>query len=278
MSELETSATGATMAEIAAPATATVEATADSDLHEIEDDGSDIPEEGEGDHAETGVPKGVRKRFNTLTKQKYELVETVAQLKAEIERRDAQAQASQLTEPDISNFDDYDEYLEAKVEYLADKKLADRAAQAQQLTQQQREEQEVQRRVQTYTERAHAFRESTPDFQAAIESVPQVLLKPNVVDTILRMEDGPQVSYHLAKNVAELHRISGLPEKDQVFALFEVSRKLAQKAPVRAPAPAPAPRPNGAGAAGQKSVKDMTAKEYAEFRNAQDIAAGRRRA
>lgn len=277
MSEVDTSASGATMAENAAPATATVEATADSDLHEG-DEGSGLPEEGEDGQSESGVPKGVRKRFNTLTKQKYELVETVAQLKAELERRDAQAHASQLTEPDISNFDDYDAYVDAKAEYLAEKKLADRAAQAQQLTQQQREEQEVQKRVQAYTERAQAFRESTPDFQAAIESVPQVLLKPSVVDAILRMEDGPQVSYHLAKNVAELHRISGLPEKDQVFALFEVSRKLAQKAPVRTPAPAPAPRLNGAGAAGQKSINDMTAKEYAEFRTAQDIAAGRRRA
>ena len=113
MSDLETSATGATMAENAAPATATVEVTADSDLHDG-DEGSDLLEEGEEGHSESGVPKGVRKRFNTLTKQKYELVETVAQLKAEIERRDAQVQAAQLTEPDISNFDDYDQYVEPR--------------------------------------------------------------------------------------------------------------------------------------------------------------------
>ncbi len=277
MSEVETSASGATLAENAAPATATVEVTADNELHDG-DEGSDLPEEGEEGQSESGVPKGVRKRFNTLTKQKYELVETVAQLKAELERRDAQANAVQLTEPDIANFDDYDQYVDAKAEYLASKKLAERDAQAQQLTQRQREEQEIQKRVDAYTARANTFKESTPDFQAAIESVPQVLLKPSVVDAILRMEDGPQVSYHLAKNVAELHRISGLPERDQAFALFEVSRKLAQKAPVRTPPPAPAPRLNGSGSAGQKSVNDMTPKEYAEFRRNQDIAAGRRRA
>lgn len=226
------------------------------------------PGEGHDDHADTDpaeLPKGVKKRIDTLTRQKYEREARIAELEAKLA-----AQQPQPKEPQPQDFADLETYLDAKAEYLAQQKIST----AQSATAQHAA---IQEKAESFSQRAASIRATAPDFDAVIAAVPPDLLKPEMAETILDMEEGPQVAYHLATNLHECARIAAMSGRQQAMELGKLAARLVAPKVVPKPAPAPAPRVRTNSAPVEKSVSQMSDAEYREFRRKQDIAAGRLR-
>ena len=242
----------------------TTDAAPDTGTESTADDAGD--DDHEPDPAK--LPKGVQKRIDKLTRQRYELEARLRERDAIISENERKAQASQ-PDPDPSQFDTWEQYLDAKVEFEAGKKIRE-------IEQQRAIQQKNAERFANFNERAAAIRQANPDYDAVLQSA-AVNVSNAVMETILESDDGPAVAYHLAKNPTELYRLNAMSERQQVLELGRISARLSAKAPERkvtqAPPPAPAVKATGSGS---KSVSDMTDKEYADFRKRQDAQRKRR--
>lgn len=214
------------------------------------------------------LPKGVQKRIDKLTQQRYEREARIRELEAKIAESERQAQESQ-PEPDPTQFDTWEKYLDAKVKHEADKRI--REIEGQRTIQQKNAE-----RLAGFNERAATVRQQNPDFDAVLQSA-ATGVSDAVMETILETEDGPSVAYYLAKNPTELYRLNAMNERQQVLELGRISARLSAKMPERKVTNAPPPPPAvKAAGSNQKSVSDMTDKEYLEFRRRQDAQRKRR--
>ena len=242
----------------------TTDAAPDTGTEPAADDAAD--DDHEPDPAK--LPKGVQNRIDKLTQQRYEREARIRELEAMISENERKAQASQ-PDPDPSQFDTWEKYLDAKVEFEAGKKIRE-------IEQQRTIQQKNAERFANFNERAAAIRQANPDYDAVLQSA-AVNVSNAVMETILESDDGPAVAYHLAKNPTELYRLNAMSERQQVLELGRISARLSAKVPERkvtqAPPPAPAVKATGSGS---KSVSDMTDKEYADFRKRQDAQRKRR--
>ena len=242
----------------------TTDAAPDTGTESTADDAGD--EDHEPDPAK--LPKGVQKRIDKLTQQRYEREARIRELEAQISENERKAQASQPA-PDPSQFNTWEEYLDAEVEFRASKKIRD-------IEQERTIQQKNAERLASFNDRAAAIRQANPDYDAVLQSA-AVNVSHAVMETILESDDGPAVAYHLAKNPTELYRLNAMSERQQVLELGRISARLSANVPERkvtqAPPPAPAVKATGSGS---KSVSDMTDKEYADFRKRQDAQRKRR--
>lgn len=214
------------------------------------------------------LPKGVQKRIDKLTQQRYEREARIRELEAKIAESERQAQESQ-PEPDPTQFDTWEKYLDAKVKHEADKRI--REIEGQRTIQQKNAE-----RLARFNERAATVRQQNPDFDAVLQSA-ATGVSDVVMETILDEDDGPSVALYLARNPTELYRLNAMNERQQVLELGRISARLSAKMPERKVTNAPPPPPAVKAAGGtQKSVSDMTDKEYREFRRRQDAQRKRR--
>jgi len=204
------------------------------------------------------LPKGIKKRIDTLTRQRYERDARIAELEAQLA-----AAKPQPKEPQPQDFADLETYLEAKAEHIANQRLS-------QTQQAATQEAIVQEKAQNFNQRAAEFRQSAPDFDQAIAAVPAVLMKPDMVEVILDIDEGPQVAYHLATNLHECARIASLSGRQQALEIGKLAARLAAKPEPKRISAAPEPvKPIKSTGSTQKRPEDMTMDEYAKWRNAQ---------
>ena len=118
------------------------------------------------------------------------------------------------------------------------------------------------------TRRAKAL-ETMPDFAAVAERA-DVTISPPMAATIMQIENGPQVAYHLGKNPAEAARIAALPPLNAVFELGRLAASLAApKPPAVTRAPDPIRPVGGATPAVAPALADLSMEEYAARRREQ---------
>lgn len=153
--------------------------------------------------------QSVQKRINELTAEKYsaqkvaeQLAEQNARILALLEGKQAPA-AQNDGEPKREQFTDYEEFVTARAEWRAEQKAKAiiekfSTEQKESQTKQTRESEEA--KVQKdFLERRTAVEKSIPDFKDVVSDW-EPRLPDSVVETIIRMPDGPLISYHLAKN------------------------------------------------------------------------------
>jgi hypothetical protein len=242
----------------------TTEAAPDTGTEPTADDAGD--DDHEPDPAK--LPKGVQKRIDKLTQQRYEREARIRELEAQISENERKAQASQ-PEPDPSQFETLEQYLDAKVEFEAGKRLRE-------IEQERTIQQKNAERLSSFNERSAAVRQANPDFDAVLQSA-AIGVSDAVMETILESDDGPAVAYHLAKNPTELYRLNAMGDRQQMLELGRISARLSTKVPERkvtqAPPPAPAVKATGSVS---KYGPDMTDKEYDDYRKRQDAQRKRR--
>lgn len=129
-----------------------------------------------------------------------------------------------------------------------------------------------------FDRRTQEVRAANSDFDDALASVSHIPVPPFIHQALLTAEQGPALMYQLAKNPAELARISALPP---VQAALEIGRldakvsvaaapKTAPKPVARKPAaPAPITPVTTRGASNVKRPEDMTYDEYSAWRDSQ---------
>jgi len=187
-------------------------------------------------------------RINEVTRDRNEaqrmanqLAEQNARILALLEGKAAPQSAAPAGEPKREQFTEYEDFVTARAEYRAELKtqaLIDTYRRDTERAQSQRaQETEQQTTSRDFQSRRDAIAKSLPDFAAVVRD-----WEPNLpsaaVDLILRMPDGPLISYHLAKHPELEATFAGQPAYMHGVILGQLSQTLKSSAKVSA-APAP---------------------------------------
>ena len=212
----------------------------------------------------------LQKKFDrdaAMQRRRYEKdLQAEREQRIRLEERLAKAEPARPTDPGmptIDKFDNFDEYVTAKAEYIASQTLskheerqaAEKAKAAQEQT------------VEGWNKRVAAA--DIPDFHdvLAASDVPMTSI---MQQAIMESENGPKLAYHLATNPADAERIAGMTPIGAVRALTLIEEGL--KKPVAVSKATPPITPVGSKATSIKSLLDV--KDYDEFskRRAAQIA------
>jgi hypothetical protein len=236
--------------------------------------------EGEAEHEEeasaasegTDAPdgtrknKGVGKRINELTREKYEAIRKAEALErrvAELEKGGTQQSAPEQTgRPKLEDYDfDNDKYLEALADWKVDQKLSAKSNNDRREVQAQA----VEKRIATYAEK-------NPEAWHEAVTAPVNYTEP-MLAALAESELMPEIGVYLAQHLDEADAISKMSPAGQIKAIARIEASLApqgaasstQTARVEPPkklttTPPPAKTLQG-GAPAVKSIDDMTTAE-----------------
>lgn len=215
--------------------------------------------EAEKEHDESSLPEGVKKRIDKVTRQKYEAIAEANRLKAEIEALKAQTAPKQI-EPQMQDFDTFDDYTNALAEYKYNQKTQ---AQAQQYNQQA----QAQKVAQEWQSKVEKVRAVAPDFDVVFNNVASIEFAPMALEAVAEHPKGAEIAYMLGKDVGEAYRIAALPPYQQLMAIGELAAKTNVPKP-KTVSSAPAPiKPVTGGASSNTPPTDMD--EWIKWRNDQ---------
>lgn len=141
--------------------------------------------------------------------------------------------------PQLDQFEDYDQYVEALGAWGAEKTILTREYTAQQ-TQKQTAQQAV---FKTHAERMEAAKEKYADLDDVMALAPDCQFNQDAFAAILESEQSADIVYHLSKNAKEAERIAALPPVKQIMeiARLEDKFKATPAQPVKRVSQAPAP-------------------------------------
>lgn len=169
--------------------------------------------------------------------------------------------------PTIDKFDNFDDYVTAKAEYIASKKIESTLSEHEKRQEQQKAQTAQQQTVEAWNKRVASA--DIPDFHdvVAASDVPMTSI---MKQAIMESENGPKLAYHLATNPADAERIAGMTPIGAVRALTLIEEGF--KKPVAVSKATPPITPVGSKATSIKSLLDV--KDYDEFskRRAAQIA------
>ena len=213
----------------------------------------------EDEDDDSSLPNGVKKRIDKVTRQKYEAVAEANRLKAELEQLKAQLAPKQEA-PDISQFDNLDDYVEAVAEYKYQNNM---------LSEQEKNvERAIEQRVaREWTAKVEKVRSVAPDFDEAFNNVANIEFAPMALEAVAQHPKGAEIAYMLGKNVSEAYRIAALSPAQQLIEIGVIAAKTnVPKTKAVSTAPAPV-KPVSGGASNSAPPTDID--EWMKWRNGQ---------
>ena len=224
----------------------------------------DANEEAEPKHP---LPRGVQKRIDRLTRDKYRL-----QAELEVARRQtpqAEAQPKPATgEPKADQYKSYEEYLEARAEWKAEQRVEKRLGELRE-TAQRRAGQAEQEKLQAQWEKRVGEALATYDDFEEVALSPEVPISEPMMAAILRSPKGADVAYHLGKNLDLAAQIAGLDPISAAIRIGEIAATLARPNPKKTTGAPPPINPVGGSARTTKDPSQMTDAEFAAWRREQ---------
>ena len=224
----------------------------------------DANEEAEPKHT---LPKGVQKRIDRLTREKY-------RLQAELEVARKQAPQSEpkpqpaTGEPKADQFKSYEEYLEARVEWRAGQHLEKRLGELREKAQRQAGQAEQEKLQAQWEKRISEALTTYDDFEEVALS-PEVPISEPMMAAILRSPKGADVAYHLGKNHDLAAQIAGLDPISAAIRIGEIAASLSRPTPKKTTGAPPPISPVGGRATTSKDPSNMTDAEFAQWRREQ---------
>lgn len=252
-----------TQSDVIVESSPQVEAETPETVEPVENQEAKDPEQTEtteDDDNGDSLPNGVKKRIDKLTRQKYEAIAEVNRLKAEFEALKAQ-NAPKSVEPNMSDFDTFEDYTEALAEYKYAQK---QQAQAQYYSQQA----QAQAIAQDWQSKVEKVRAVAPDFDEAFKNVAEITFAQSTLDAVAGHEKGAEIAYLLGKDPVKAYQIASLPPMQQLMAIGEIAAKTNLTKPKTVTNAPPPVKP----VSGKSSIVDpnnMSIKEWVEHRNKQ---------
>ncbi len=198
---------------------------------------------------------GFQKRISELTRriaeERREKERLLALVESTVKKPETTQPQTQIAEPSRDQYETYEEYLEARAAYRAEKAVETRM----QAIERQRQEQAEQARL-AETQRAWSSRlakaaESIPDFADVVGNATEVEMTPVMKQVIVESDVGPNIAYFLAQNPAEAARIAALSPARQAAEIGKLEDRVTKPAKASS-APEPI-RPVG----GRSQVSDL---------------------
>lgn len=249
--------------EVEAAATDEVESGEDETPEGADDaDTKDGEPKAKEEDEDDKLPKGVKKRIDTLTRQRYEREARIADLERQISEISQKQQAA-TPEPQLDQFDTFDAYVDALADHKAKAKVSEhqKAATVQQ---------EQVAAVDSFKQRATEFAKGVEDYDQAFVVAAQLPIAPETALAMVNHEIGPQVAYYLGKNPNEGYRLATLSPAMQLMELGTIIAKLKTAPPVKRVSQAPAPAKTVQSASkSTKSDDEISTKEWMDKRSKQ---------
>lgn len=217
-------------------------------------------------------PKGVQKRIDELTREKYEAKRLLDQERAERQRLQeflaAQQKPQEQTAPpslEECGWDDEKHRVEvakwaAKEQYKA---LQAEENKNRQQYQQQEQRQAFKQAVDGVNEKgAKEF----ADYSTVVLNNPAIVVTETMAAILAQTDNGHKIAYYLGNNPGESHRIASLPDVLQGVEIGRLETRLnsVQKKITQAPPPVTPVETRGAAT---KDPENMTTEEWIKWRN-----------
>ena len=214
--------------------------------------------------------KGVQKRFDELTREKYDEKrkrELVEQKLEELQKQVAEQKPADA-KPKLDDYDTIEEFNEA----LFDWKIQEREeslgknSEMKSKAEQSAEHQATVEASVAYLLEAGATKYD--DFQKVAGSVPPAIMGDDMLLALAEIESGADVAYYLGKNPAEAVKLSNLSPVQLGRAIANIEANLST--PIKTPTKLDEPiKPSGNRATVAKDPTKMSDKEFAAWRRKQ---------
>ena len=129
----------------------------------------------------------------------------------------------------------------------------------------------AQRRHEAFQERVNEVRDRLPDFDQVVHA--NVPISNAAADLIAESEYGPQIAYHLGKNIDLAERIAAMPPHLQGREIARIEQQVSVPLRKVSNAPNPPPRVGGNTAPAAKDPNSMSMSEFAQWYGKQAAAA-----
>ena len=228
------------------------------------------------EHAdEHKVSKGVQKRIDRLTREKYRLQGELEAMRRQPAQQSQPSSQTQDAQPKPEQFSSYEDFLDAKAEWKAERKVAQVLAEREASSRRHSEEAEHEDVRRKWDSGVVSALQAYDDFEDVALN-PEIPITQSMADAIQRADKGADVLYYLGKNKAEATRISKLDKTSQAIAIGRLEATIAKPAAKKA-TDAPEPiQPVGTRASASKDPENMNTFEWMVWRNSQ-ISAKRKR-
>lgn len=172
--------------------------------------------------------------------------------------------------PKLEQFDNLDDYVAAKAEWVADQKLEKAFAEREQAARLQAEQGRRGQVEQTWNSRVSQVRVEMPDFDEVIESSGVSISQP-MAEAIMESDVGPKVAYYLARNPDLAEEIAEMSPAQIHRAIGRIEAKLETEPLVKKQSSAPKPAsPVGSRASNDNGLSDkLSVDDWLRARNAQ---------
>ena len=212
------------------------EATTQEDKEKVGEDESAAATQDEGAHK---PPKGVQKRLDELTKEKYEERREKEYWRDLAMKGLAKPEGSPETKPPDNaamptsdQYADYDEYMDAKMQWKVDQILKERETASKEQLNRANEEQAQKASKIEFAKNAESTRKKYTDFDDTIANAVDSPCTPAMYDAMTSSPNGPETMYYLAKNPAEARRIASMSSPAvQALEIGKLEAKLTAPIP-----------------------------------------------
>ena len=221
---------------------------------------------------EDPIPKGVQKRIDRAVRQKYEAEARAKMLEERVAAMESRQFAPQQQrpandgEPTIDKFDNFDEYVAAKAEYIAKKQIESTLTEREKRQSAESEAAERKKTADSWNKRIAAATVEMPDFEEVLASS-DVPMTPPMQQAIMESDIGPKLAYYLANNPDEAEKIAGMSPIGAIRTLGRIEERLATAKPAVQTTNAPPPlKPIGSKSVVTKDPGKMSDAEYEKWR------------
>lgn len=224
------------------------------------------------DELDSIVAKRLAKEQRKMSRQ-VELEVENRLLKEQATKREAKPE---LSAPKQDDFQTYEEYLEAKADYIAERKVTEKLAEREKKDAQSKAEADRGKIVATWAQKVEAAASKYHDYNDVLESVDHIEIPKALQEAIMEHDSGADLAYSLGKNPAELQRIVSLKPGAALMELGKFAAKLSEPAPEPKKTVSKAPDPIKP--LGGNSVVDTAHSpndDYATFVRKRNIEKGR---
>jgi hypothetical protein len=223
---------------------------------------------------------GVQKRIDELTRERYEAQRQADHWRQQAEKaQQSQPAAAPKPAPNIADYQDLNQFLADRDAWVLEQAEQRFTQRTQEQTQQEKAEQSQHQQAIDRQARQEQFKAREidasgryQDYQQAVTTphVQQTLAaRPDIVETVIDSDHGPDIAYFLAKNPVKLQELALLTPLAAVREIGRIEQMfMANTTKQNTNAPAPV-RTVGGKAEAARNPENMSMAEYRKWRSSQ---------
>ena len=230
----------------------------------------DTTEQSNQDDDDHRVPKGVQKRIDRLTQEKYRLRAELEMLRRgqQPQQQPEQRQVEQQAAPKLEQYQSIEEYLDALADFKAAQKADNVFKEREAAERQSRQQSEQAKLHEGFTKQTEDARAVYDDFDEVVDN-PDLPISQAMAEAIMRSKNGADVAYYLGKNPDEAFRLASLDPFSAAVEIGRIAAGIVRPQPRKASAAPPPIQPVGSRATPVTDPDKMSTDEWLKWRNGQ---------